>query len=162
MFQADLMEALLFSAVAFNNIDAPAFFHFLFKCVPGIQTLPSQRTLSGPVLQRLVAASVTNAKVFYKNGTFVTFIFDGWKSPAGRKLLGILCNGVGKVYGRVSCDVQGTVDITAVLETAALIKQEVSAEMARTIAGGDEFVLPLPSGGTPSGSTSMVGAMVSD
>ena len=83
-FQTDLLGVLLFSAVAFNFIDSPVLRCFLLKWVPGLKTLPTRQTLSGPVLDRLVADCVAAAKVIYLKGCCITMSMDGWKSRAGR------------------------------------------------------------------------------
>jgi len=89
--------------VEFNFIDSPVLRCFLLKWVPGLKTL-----------DRLVADCVAAAKVIYLKCCYITMSMDGWKSRAGRKLMGILCSNAGSADGRVAADFRGTTDITAV------------------------------------------------
>jgi len=160
-FQTDLLGVLLFSAVAFNFIDSPVLRCFLLKWVPGLKTLPTRQTLSGPVLDRLVTDCVAAAKVIYLKGCYITMSMDGWKSRAGRKLMGILCSNVGSADGRVAADFRGTTDITTVSESATLVQHELESEMAKGVETGD-WALPLASGGLSTDTASAVVGVVSD
>jgi len=160
-FQTDLLGVLLFSAVAFNFIDSPVLRCFLLKWVPGLKTLPTRQTLSGPVLDRLLADCVAAAKVIYLKSCYITMSMDGWKSRAGRKLMGIMCSNVGSADGRVAADFRGTTDITTVSESATLVQHELESEMAKGVETGD-WALPLASGALSTDTASAVVGVVSD
>lgn len=89
----------------------------------------------------------------------MTLTFDGWKSAGGRKLLGILATLVAKADGVVTHDLRGTTVITAVEETAALVRSRIETEVAAAAAAGD-YNLPLATGQSDHSST--LGALVSD
>jgi len=135
--------------VEFNFIVSPVLRCFLLKWVPGLKTL-----------DRLVADCVAAAKVIYLKGCYITMSMDGWKSRAGRKLMGILCSNVGSEDGRVAAEFHGTTDITTVSESATLVQHELEYEMAKGVKTGD-WALPLASGGLSTDTASAVVGAVS-
>ena len=104
-------------------IDWPVLRCLLLKWVLGLKTLPTRRTLSDPVLNRLVEDCRAAATVIYLKGCYITMSMER-KSQAGRKLMGILCSNVGSADGRVATDFRGTADITTVAESATLVQHE--------------------------------------
>ena len=160
-FQTDLLGVLFFSSVAFNFIDSPVLRCFLFKWVPCLETLPTRRSLPGPVLNRLVADCEAAAKVMYLKGFYITISMDGWKSGSGRKLMGILCSTFGSEDGRWAAVFRGTTDITTVSESATLVQHELESEMAKGVETGD-WELPLASRGQSTDTASAVVGVVSD
>ena len=89
----------------------------------GLKTLPTRRTLSDPVLNRLVEDCRAAATVIYLKGCYITMSMES-KSRAGSKLMGILCSNVGSADGRVATDFRETADITTVAESATLVQHE--------------------------------------
>ena len=160
-FQTDLLWVQLFAAVAFSFIDSPVLRCFLLKSVSGLKTLPTQQTISGPVLDRLVADCVAASKVIYLKGCYITNSIDGWNSRAGRKPTGILCSNVGSEDGRVAANFRGTTDITTVSESATLVQHKLESEMAKGVETGN-WTLPLASAGLSTDTTSAVVGVVSD
>ena len=160
-FQDDLLAALLFSSIPFNVLDAPAWRHLFSKWMRGLKALPDRKTMRGPVLRRLLQAVIDAFMKIYFKGAYVTISFDGWKSRAARKLLGLVCTNVGMTDGVVSSDFRGTVDITGVPETAELVKGAVEEEVQKAGAAG-EFALPQPTGERLATCPSMVVGLVSD
>ena len=114
--QTDLLGVLLFSAAAPNFIDSPVLRYFLLKWVPCLKTLPTRETLSGPVLDRLVADCVAAATIIYLKGCNIAMYMVGWKSRERRKLMGVLCSNVVSADGRRAADFRRTTDITLVFE----------------------------------------------
>lgn len=135
--QDDLLGVILFSAVAFNVIDSPVLRLVLLERLPGLKSLPTRRTLSCPVLDRLLTACVAKSKLMNSKGCYVTMSMDGWKSRPRRNLMGILCSNVCTADRRLTADFHGTVDITTVPELAALVQFELEAEMDRGEAACD-------------------------
>jgi len=115
-FQTDLLGVHLFSVAAPNFTDSPVLRYFLLKWVLGLKTLPTRQTLSGAVLDRLVADCVAAATIIYLKGCYIAMYMVGWKSRELRKLMGILCSNVGSADGRVAADFRRTTDITLVFE----------------------------------------------
>lgn len=159
--QADLLAALLFSSIPFNVLDAPAWRHFLGKWVRGLRAFPDRKTMRGPVLQRLLDAALATSTKIYLKGAFVTVSFDGWKSRNDRRLMGMVCTNVGVTDGLVSSDFRGTVNITGLPETAALMKGAVDEYLGRARAA-NQFALPQLTGKRLDTCPSMVLGKVSD
>lgn len=90
----------------------------------------------------------------------MTVIFDGWDSAGGRKLLRMLATVVNMKDGVITNDLSSTTDITAVPETAALVRSLLDAEMGAACSAS-AYDFPRQQEDTPKHASLLVG-LVSD
>lgn len=143
--EQELLGVLLYCSIAFSILDSPPFCAFLKKWVAGMKAVPSRRSMSNTVLERVLSSLVAISTAAYAKGVYVALSFDGWKSRGGRKILGMLASWVGQADGAPGMDFRGTTDITSTAETAARFQAEIEREL-QAAAQDNDFLLPLPSG----------------
>ena len=160
-FEIDLLGVMLFSSIAFNLLDSLFFRGFIRKWMPGIKVVPMRHAKAGPVLERLLATIVVSIKEAYSAGAFVSLSFDGWKSIADRKLIGMLASLVDISSGALTVDFRGTTDITSLAETTELVVGQVEKELSTARAANDNLT-PLPSGHVDDACASVLTSIVSD
>lgn len=96
----------------------------------------------------------------HAEGAYMTLTFDGWKSAGGRKLMGMLATVESKKDGTISHELRSTADITAVPETADLVRSLIEGEVD---AAYDESANGLPQNEEPQAKhASLLEGLVSD
>eukprot|EP00170_Pyropia_yezoensis_P002457 contig_10283_g2461 len=75
-FEQELLGVLLYCSITFNILESTPFRAFLKKWVAGMKAVPSRRSTSTTVLQRVLSGVAAISTAAYAKGVYVALFFD--------------------------------------------------------------------------------------